>query len=64
VLKLAAVYRDMAATIAPDGRFTKIDADKRNDLIEKLRAMTVQAGCTEGKADTSLQMRLRLERDM
>jgi hypothetical protein len=64
-LQLAAVYREMAAAYyTPESAGTrKLNADKRAELIEKLRAMTVRNGCTEEEADTALQMRLRLERD-
>ena len=64
-LQLAAVYREMAAAyFTPENAGTrKMNADKRKELIEKLRAMTVENNCTEAEADTALQMRLRLERD-
>jgi hypothetical protein len=54
-----------AAYFTPESAGTrKMNADKRAELIEKLRAMTVDRGCTQEEADCALQMRLRLERDM
>jgi len=65
LLKLAACYREMAAACINqallDPAVASASASERDELIAKLRRMTVENGCTEAEADTAAQMVLRLE---
>jgi hypothetical protein len=61
-LRLAAVYREMAAAAMPS------TADpgalrERSSLAEKLRTMTVENGCTVAEAANAVQLLLKLEGD-
>jgi hypothetical protein len=55
-LKLAVVYREMAASAMPSAPDPVV-----GELAAKLRAMTVANGCTQAEADTAQQMLLRLD---
>jgi hypothetical protein len=55
-LKLAVVYREMAAAAMPSAPDPVV-----GELAAKLRAMTVANGCTQAEADTAQQMLLRLD---
>jgi hypothetical protein len=64
LLKLAAIYREMAFAAMPsasDPSALELTLRERNVLADKIRRMTVANGCTEAEADTALQMLLRLE---
>jgi hypothetical protein len=61
-LQLAAVYRDMAfETTPPAAAIAELNLSERSRLATKLRAMTVENGCTPAEADNAAQLLLKLE---
>jgi hypothetical protein len=61
-LQLAAVYRDMAFEAMPSAAaIQELNLGERSRLAAKLRAMTVDNGCTPAEAENAAQLLLKLE---
>jgi hypothetical protein len=64
LLKLAAVYREMAFTAMPsatDPEALEVTLNERTALADKLRRMTVANGCTPAEAENAAQLLFKLE---
>ena len=61
-LQLAAIYRDMAFEAMPSAAaISELKLTERARLAVKLRAMTVENGCTEAEAENATQLLFKLE---
>jgi hypothetical protein len=61
-LQLAAVYRDMAFEAMPSpAAIAELNLSERRRLATKLRAMSVENGCTLAEAENAAQLLLKLE---